>query len=291
MHGSSMTHDESIVELGAWLRTPAGQVLMRWEQASLDQGVSDAFGFHALQLGLPEIDALRANRMPHRWVATDSMLATGADTVSPPPEGVSTQAVDGGPVQLVCGFDALPFPAGSLDLLVLPHTLELTEDPHLTLREVERVLMPEGRVLITGFNPVSLWAMRQRAGRACRQLGRRRGLPLYLPRAGEFIGYWRLRDWLRLLGFELEAGHFGCYRAPCRTERWLERYRWMDGVGERWWPVLGAAYYLSAVKRVRGMRLVGLARQDRQAVRAARAAVTQRRPEPVALESQGRDPG
>src|SRR5207244_2234170 len=80
----------------------------------------------------------------------------------------------------------------SLDLVVLPHSLELARDPHLTLREVERVLMPEGRVVILGFNPASLWALRQRLGRLKRRVGLGRRHPLFLPSEGEFIGYRRL---------------------------------------------------------------------------------------------------
>jgi hypothetical protein len=47
-----------------------------------------------------------------------------------------------------------------------------------------------------------------------------------------------------------------------RTSRWLARFAWMDRAGEHWWPVFGALYYIVAVKRVRGMRLVGLIRND-----------------------------
>ena len=82
------------------------------------------------------------------------------------------------------------------------------------------------------------------------------------------------RDWLRLLGFEVEAGRFGCWRPPVKGELWLDRWSWMDPVGDRWWPVLGAVYMITAVKRVRGMRLVGLAKADhrRKAAVAAPAA-------------------
>ena len=273
-----MTRDESIIELGAWLQTPPGRYLLGWEQAWLDHAVADAFGFHALQLGLPELDGLRANRMPHRWVASDSLIVPEPPPPPPPADGVSTTAVGSEPVHLHCEFDALPFPNASLDLVLLPHALELAGDPHLTLREVERVLVPEGRLLIMGFNPASLWALRQRAGRARHGLGLWRSRRLYLPQGGEFIGYWRLCDWLRLLGFEVEAGRFGCYRPPCHSERWLHRYAWMDPLGDRWWPVLGAAYGVSAVKRVRGMRLVGLAKRDlRKAPKAAVVIAPQRR--------------
>ena len=277
-----MTRDESIIELGVWLQTAPGRYLLEWVQDRLDHAVTDAFGFHALQLGLPELDGLRANRMPHRWVASDSLVVPESLVLPPPRDGLSTlPATD--PVALFCEFDALPFPQHSIDLVVLPHSLELARDPHQTLREVERVLVPEGRVVIAGFNPASLWGLRQRAGHMKHGLGIGRDRGLYLPRAGEFIGYWRLRDWLRLLGFEVEVGRFGCYRPPVGSQRWLDRYAWMDPVGDRWWPVLGAVYFIVAVKRVRGMRLVGLVKNERRKMKAAPAVVANR--EPVEVES------
>jgi SAM-dependent methyltransferase len=238
-----------------WLATPPGRYLLDWEQAQLDRVVADVFGFHSLQMGLIELDALRANRMPHRWIASERIDEIGH-------AAVVTQA------------DALPFPERSLDLVVLPHTLELARDPHQALAEVERVLMPEGRVVILGFNAASLWGLRQRLGRMRQALGGK--APLFLPRPGEFIGYWRLRDWLRLLSFEVEGGRFGAYRPALASERWLERFAWMDHLGDRWWPVLGSVYMVVAVKRVRGMRLVGLAKRERGKAAAAPAVVTNR---------------
>jgi len=189
---------------------------------------------------------------------------------------------------LRCHFDALPFDASSLDLVVLPHALELARDPHLTLREVERVLVPEGRVLIIGFNPASLWGTRQRLGRLRHRLGVGAERELFLPRAGEFIGYRRLRDWLRLLSFEVESGRFGCYIPPVTSAKWLSRFKWMEAAGDRWWPVFGALYYIVAVKRVRGMRLVGLLKESRQLSVSAPApvAVTNRH---IELETQGEE--
>ena len=272
-----MTREDSIVELGGWLRTPPGMYLLGWEQARLDHEVSDAFGFHALQLGLPELEALRANRMPHRWVACDSLHVPEALPLPPLSDSLLTTQAALDPISLHCEFDALPFPDASIDLVVMPHALELARDPHLTLREVERVLVPEGRVVIAGFNPASLWGLRQRVGRARRGLGLHGAdNGLFLPRAGEFIGYWRARDWLRLLGFEVEGGGFGCWRPPFSTQPWLDRSGWMDRVGERWWPVFGAVYFVVAVKRVRGMRLVGLIKQQKRAPRAAHAIATPR---------------
>jgi SAM-dependent methyltransferase len=232
----------STAGLHDWFQTPPGRYLLDWESRQFDRAVADIFGYHALQLGLPDVDTLQANRMPHRWLALDDACRLTADGAVRPPR-----------LALLADHAALPFPEHSLDLVTLPHALELNADPHATLREVERVLVPEGRVVVCGLNPASLWGLRQRRAHLCRRLGFGE---LYLPDAGEFIGYWRLRDWLRLLGFEVETARFGCHLPAVRTERWLQRLAWMDRLGARWWPIFGGAYFLVAVKRVRGVRLM-----------------------------------
>jgi SAM-dependent methyltransferase len=264
-----------IIGLAPWLKMPPGRYLLAWEQAQMDRCVADVFGFHALQLGLPELDSLRANRMPHRWLAVDQAPAMESGSTTEVPGTLPQSAPRA--IVLHCDFDALPFDSHSLDLIVLPHSLELARDPHQALREVERVLVAEGRVVIMGFNPGSLWALRQRLGRMVRGLGLRSAQPLFMPSEGEFIGYWRMRDWLRLLSFEVEEGRFGCYRPPLTSEPWLARFEWMERTGDRWWPVLGAVYMLMAVKRVRGMRLVGLMRPQRMMAKPAAAVASSHR--------------
>ena len=281
--------ERAIIGLADWLKTPAGRYVLQWEQAQLDTAVVDVFGFHALQVGLPELDALHANRMPHRWLASavaatasvasaevGGAAAAGGAASSPgeplAPPGADVALPPRTAVALLCDFDALPFDSASLDLVVLPHSLELARDPHLALREVERVLMPEGRVVIVGFNPASLWGMRQRLGRWWARIAPNPRRP-FLPKGGEFMRFRRLRDWLRLLSFEVETGHFGCYRPPVRSRKWLARFGWIEPVGQRWWPVFGAVYLVVAVKRVRGMRLVGLAPEKHAAPHAAAAPV------------------
>lgn len=223
---------DTSIGLHEWLATPPGSYLLAWERQQLDAVVGNAFGFHALQLGMPELDTLASNRMPHRWLATET----------PHPKAT-----------FLTHFGALPFPENSLDLVVLPHALELTTNPHAALREVERVLVPEGRVVICGFNPMSLWGLRQQRGHLYRRFGIER---MFLPEVGEFIGYLRMRDWLRLLGLEIESGAFGCYRPALASEAWLSRFALMDRLGARWWPILGAAYCLVAVKRVFSTTLI-----------------------------------
>ena len=276
--------NSQIISLTDWLKTPPGEYLLAWEHEQFDQAVSNAFGYHALQLGFPELDALRTNRMPHQWLALPAeplRLRIEASHLEVMDSAESATLGDAPSSRLraalVTDAGALPFPENSLDLVVLAHTLELSSDPHATLREVERVLVPEGRVVISGLNPASLWGMRQRRAQAYRRLGFN---DWFLPEAGEFMGYWRLRDWLRLLSLEVESARIGCYRPALTSQRWLARFDWMDKAGSRWWPILGAVYFLVAVKRVRGVRLLEPAWKSRKTLVAAPAVVANKEPQP-----------
>ena len=275
--------NSEITGLPDWLQTPAGAYLMAWEHEQFNQAVSDIFGYHALQLGLPELDALQANRMPHQWLALQDPLqfdhigkAEAQPTAPTAPVATGAALASSRPkAALITHFGALPFSQGSLDLVVLPHTLELSDDSHATLREVERVLVPEGRIVISGLNPVSLWGMRQRRAQFLKRLGYS---DLFLPEAGDFIGYWRLRDWLRLLNFEVESARFGCYKPAMASDKWLARFDWMDAAGKRWWPIFGAVYFVVAVKRVRGVRLLGATWKQHKGPVSAPAAVASKQP-------------
>jgi len=227
----------SIITLGDWLDSPAGNYLRAWEQERLDVLTADIFGFNALQVGLPQIDALRANRMQHRWLSDMCLPSDG-------------QCINlARPLSLVHDYCDLPFPSHSLDLVVLPHVLEFAAEPHQILREVARVLIPEGQLIVCGFNPASLWGVRQSFGRLTGSH--------FLPQNGEFISLRRMKDWLKLLSMESNRGHFGCYQPPCSKQSTFDRYSFMEKAGNRWWPYCGGVYIVQAVKRVRGMTLIG----------------------------------
>lgn len=204
-----------------WFDSDIGRYVLEREQAWFDATSSDLFGFNALQVGQCHIDFLRANRMPFRFATS---VADGVMHARP---------------------EELPVAGQSIDLVALPHMLEFSPNPHQLLREVERVLRPEGRLLLAGFNPVSLWGLKRR-------LGRREVYPWN----GRFLSLTRIKDWLSLLGFELLSGRMVCYAPPANRTAWLNRFRFMEAAGDRWWALGGGVYLLHAVKRVRGMRLI-----------------------------------
>lgn len=221
-----------------WFETALGQYVLEQEQHYFDRVVADVFGYNATQIGFAGFDFLRSNRMPFKVV-----LGMG--------ENVSVSAYPG----------FLPIRSGSLDLVLLPHTLEFNAYPLQILHEVHRVLIDEGRVIISGFNPFSLWGMHQRMA----------GSKTDFPWCGRFIALPRIRDWLDLLDFETIGGQFGCYVPPCTGKEWLSRLHFMEAAGDRWWPVAGGVYFLQAVKRECGMHIIKPC-WEHSAVRKGRAA-------------------
>jgi len=225
-----------------WLQSPPGRYVLGWEQQCLDQIVADVFGFHAVQIGLPQLNGLRENRMPMHALLTHAN--DNRELISRfnwhPIEGNSSE---------------MPFANESIDLIVMPHVLEFAADPHQILREVDRVLRPEGRIVISGFNPASLWGAKQ-------YLSRLIGNP-YLPRDGQFISLIRIKDWLQLLNYSLDRGHFGCYKLPLQSESAMGRMDFLEPMGNRWWPIFGAVFIVSAIKRHKGMRLIGQVQKAR----------------------------
>ena len=217
-----MSGHEFPLGAGAWFETPLGRHVLTREQDYFDRVVADVFGFHAFQLGLTGHELLRASRIPMR-------CRVGA----------------AGTADIRADFRDLPIASNSADLVLMPHVLEFSTDPHQILREVARVLLPEAHVIITCFNPWSLWGAR-------RTFGRRDEYPWH----GRFINLPRLKDWLALLGLEIGGGQMSCYVPPCARQQWLDRFAFMEKAGDRWWPIAGGLYFLEAVKRVRGMRLI-----------------------------------
>ena len=241
-----------IITMHDWLESTTGAYIREWEEAHYDSLTADIFGFHAIQIGFPSIRSLQESRIKNRWISCTSRSEISRDN-----SHVDTSCNQPAPVRVsvLHRFEELPFSSQSIDLVVLPHVLEFAESPHQILREVERILIPEGKLIISGFNPASLWGIRQ-------AMGKLSGAH-FLPEYAEFISLSRIKDWLKLLDLEISRGHFGCYIPPCKTRKWQSRFSFMEKTGERWWPYLGAVYMVEAVKRVRSMRIIGPAVKKR----------------------------
>ena len=223
--------------IAAWLESPRGRSLLHAEAALLAEALDDCFGWELVQVGTwgAARELVSAARTRRRTIVASPdwglVLRTGAD--------VSAR------------LSQLPLASDSVDAVVLPHTLEFEADPHMVLREVERVLTGEGKLLLLGFRPLSFWGLRAAATRSGFPPGLRRLLPER-----------RLRDWLGLLGFEV-----------AETRRYLYEWPWGEPrSGARQlrrslfypWPASG--FLIKARKRVHALPPLRLQLRERRQV-------------------------
>lgn len=201
-----------------WYRRPLGQMLAKTERQSLDQLLPDLFGYHLLQLGDHGDPSLCAGtRISHRAILGNSHLH---------------------PIAAEADAARLPIANESVDVCVLPHTLEFHSDPYAILREVERVLIPEGHVVILGFNPWSLWGLMRVL------LGWRHRMPWQ----GQYFSRARVTDWLNVLGFDMYLHQQLFFRPPIQHLPTMQKLAFFDKIG-RFLPIGSAAYVLIATKR------------------------------------------
>lgn len=217
------TGNKQLLELETlqrWLGTPLGDSLLQQETRVVEEAFDGIFGEQCLQLGY--------------WGDPKAFLRLARTQrcalVSEFPR------IDG--VSAIGQLHRLPVQADSIDAVILPHTLDYSDRPHAILREVHRVLRPNGQLIVLGFRPGGLWGLRRLVPGA--------GLP---PGELHLVSERRLRDWLKLLDMRIHGmtGYF--FRWPLPGLKGKASVQW-ERRGRRWWPELSACYMLSAQKRI-----------------------------------------
>jgi len=166
-----------------WLETATGRMLIRQESVRVRLALESIFGDQYLQIGVWGGDVFRRFARTKRTAVLGNSAGDAAD--------------------LIAATTCLGIANDSVDIVLLPHVLEASDDPHGVLRELDRILRSDGHVVILGFNPVSLWGLRH-------LLSRRR----FPPGFRRLISEHRLRDWLRLLNFSVDHSSFHYFSAP-----------------------------------------------------------------------------
>jgi SAM-dependent methyltransferase len=224
-----------------WFAGPLGARVLREETALARLALEDVFGFELLQVGT--------------WGPIQHLLA-GART-----QHTTLLAPKRGPGVTLCApLASLPFASDSIDAIVLPHTLELVEDPYAVLREAERVLCAEGCLMICGFNPHSGWGARRLFGRFFHR-------PAFPPQTRRMLTERRLRDWMALLDFEVADvyGYLGPMPMTRRPRKMADGTVRQAEYRERR-PLAAGAYLLKARKRAQTLTLIRPRRRTRQLV-------------------------
>ncbi|KUJ72962.1 methyltransferase domain-containing protein [Thiomicrospira sp. WB1] len=215
-----------------WFQQKNNRTLLQQEQALLSHALSHVFGLYLLQLGRVCPDSvLKGNRARHHILMDQSL------------KPFHSQGLEG----IEADIDYLPLKADTVDAMVLPHTLESVRDPYHLLRQIDQVLIPEGHLIVTGFNPWGCLTMRHR-------LGEHRSVFAQ----ANMIRAHRLVDWLSLLGYDIEWLNYSpitCFKRPKSLAEWE---RSLDQGERQWGQSFGNLYCLHAKKRVSAPTPVGL---------------------------------
>ncbi|HKI73544.1 MAG TPA: methyltransferase domain-containing protein [Pseudomonadales bacterium] len=215
-----MQPDHALADIRSWFETPLGTQVVGVQQAVLDQLLPGFFGYHLLQLSVQDSPLHGASPIHHKM----SLGLTPDDASS----------FRGKPTEL-------PFEDDSMDVVLLHHLLEFCDSPQQILREVSRVTIPMGHVVIAGFNPLSLWGL-------CKPVGRLRG---HAPWFGRFIRPGRLMDWLNLLNFKIDRAHYSTYGLPLNRKPFVGKVPdYGQGLSRKSNFPFGATYVIVARKHV-----------------------------------------
>jgi SAM-dependent methyltransferase len=168
-----------------WWSSPLGGALIAAESQLLGEALEDVFGWELLQIGAwgAGRELLSGARTRHQAILASPDVSASADIRARPTQ--------------------LPIVSDSIDAVLLPHILEFATDPYAIVREADRVLVGEGRLLVLGFRPWSLWGLRARWSRS--------GFP---PGMRRVLSERRIREWLSLLGYEVVSAQHYLFRGP-----------------------------------------------------------------------------
>jgi len=202
-----------------WYASPLGQHLLKSETDLLEDCLSRRFGYHLLQIGCANIPMYSSSPIGHKFSITRE----------------NSQKEPG----IVARGEAIPLASETVDLVLLHHALDFSKYQHQLLREVSRILIAGGCIVIVGFNPYSSWGIRT-------------GLPgtKKHPWQGRLLSTNRITDWLKLLDFQVEQVRYGAYSLPVNSPGVIKYSGLLDKLATRLnWPT-GGIYMISAKKQV-----------------------------------------
>ncbi|MDD7804944.1 MAG: hypothetical protein PUP46_05175 [Endozoicomonas sp. (ex Botrylloides leachii)] len=223
-HDQNSSFKERSKKLQAWFQEPARGLLLKAEQHCIDHHLKNIFGHYACQMSaVSHLNLLEKSSVKYQFKLVVD--------------------VERYPLTMLCDPYFWPVESGSLDVVLLHHVLEIAESPHRLLSQAAASIIPDGKLLIIGFNPCSManisrWFIPERANvfKGC-----------------NFIQINRLKDWLTLLGFSVEEVSYGAY---FHSFEWLFKGVLQHCIepycGQRQLP-LGCFYSILAIRDVYGV--------------------------------------
>ena len=238
-----MTHSQFNQDVRNWFQSPLGQCVLATKERVLEQLLPAYFGYHLFQMSPQERPLFESSVIQHK------VKITADGSFQAPVESDAVVSFDDA---MAARVDQLPFAEDSLDVVLLHHMMEFSQNPQTLLREAARVSLPMGHLVIVGFNPLSLWGMYKPVGKLRKRL----------PWMGRFVPPGQLMDWLTLLNFKIDRVQYSMYGLPTvRSSQSLPDFS--HGLSRNAnWP-FGGVYVIVARKQTGSMIKMKPAWQNR----------------------------
>ncbi len=205
-------------DINQWYQSISGQRLANDISESISDVLSQCFGYYAVQIGCPCMAPqwVKQSRVRHQF------------------------SIDNKHAEVLAKNEQLPIANDSVDLVMLAHCLAYSKHPHALLREIDRIMVAEAKLIIIETNPYSFWGIRH-------------GLQSWLERmpwTGHLFSNRRLRDWLTILGFKKIQMIPVHYELPLQTTRFNTIRHWLSKALKRWLPFMSAVNVLVYEKSI-----------------------------------------
>jgi SAM-dependent methyltransferase len=208
--------------IAPWYQNVYGKYGLELEKTLVAQCLSQLSAQYLLQIGDPFLSSLSDDSKARQRIFLEPTRSSSS-FIKPP-------------LAFCQGFaETLPFEGTSLDVVFLAHALEVVSNPKKTLEEIYRVLVPEGYLLVTGFQPALLWGLYQKK--------------YFKPqRQRASVGLSVLRSWLLEYDFEIISGKLFCF-TPFILGLLGIQSPFLEKIGPFSCPFLGSMYLLLVQKR------------------------------------------
>ncbi len=189
--------------------------MLKKERYFFQQQVANIFGKNSLQLGLPNINLLHGNKINNHYILN---------------------------LDIECNLNFLPFANNSLDLIICPHGLESYNDYKYILKELYRIITPNGKIIMTSFNHHSWLSLYKNKFEQLSSMN--------------FIKLSKLKEEINNTGLQIIGGKFFSYCPPFDKASKFIKYDWLNKIGDRWFPTFANSFALILRKNIGNITLI-----------------------------------
>lgn len=224
---------ELLRQLNGWWSSTLGQLVIQVEAEKLVKVFPQVFGYHILLLGIvAQFKMIEYSVIPYQSVINPFTSDNAAAKT------------------ITSKWECLPFANNSVDVVVLPHTLDFSENPMAIIQEACRVLIPEGRLLIFGLNPYSLWRLTSSLSR-----GKKR-----MPWCCDFKSAGSIKRELTRLECQIIGQDYFLFQPPMQNIARMEKLGFLNKISRFGLRGLSGIYFIEAQKKVQGVRAIHINR-------------------------------